>query len=110
MRPVYPRCRSQGPTTKGPYGQRQKLTKPKLTPSGYWNEDPRSRWFDWSNVGPALIDGVETTCLLDNGSRVNLITPEFVKKRNLDVGSIQDLHHHKGRIPLGGMGVILASP
>ena len=82
--------------------------KPKLTPSAYWNEDPRNRWFDRSNVGSAIIDGVETTCLLDNGSRVNLVTPEYVKKRDLDVGSIQDLNHHNGRIPLGGMGGSLA--
>ena len=53
---------------------------------------------------------METMCLLDNGSRVNLIMPEFVKKRNLDVGSIQDLHHHKGRIPLGGMGGNISEP
>ena len=53
---------------------------------------------------------MEATCLLDIGSWVNLITPEFVKKRSLDVGSIQDLHHHKGRIPLGGMGGNISEP
>ena len=53
---------------------------------------------------------METTCLLDNGSRVNLVTPEYVKKRKLDVGSIQDLNHHAGRIPLGGMGGNIQEP
>ena len=53
---------------------------------------------------------METTCLLDNGSRVNLVTPEYVKKRNLDVGSIQDLNHHGGRIPLGGCGGHITEP
>ena len=53
---------------------------------------------------------METTCLLDNGSRVNLVTPEYVKKRKLDVGSIQDLNHHAGRIPLGGMGGNVQEP
>ena len=100
----------QGPNTKGPHGQGQKLNKPKLTPSTYWNEDPRNRWFDRSNVGTAVIDGLETTCLLDNGSRVNLVTPEYVKKMKLDVGSIQDLNHHAGRIPLGGMGGHVQEP
>ena len=61
-------------------------------------------------MGSAIIDGVETNCLLDNGSRVNLVTPEYMKKRDLDVGSIQDLNHHNGRIPLGGMGGSLAEP
>ena len=109
-RPVPPRHRRQGPTNEGPYGQRQKLNKPKLTPSTYWNEDPRNRWFDRSNIGKATIDGVETTCLLDNGSRVNLVTPEYVKKRKMDVGSIQDLNHYSGRIPLGGMGGNVQEP
>ena len=53
---------------------------------------------------------METTCLLDNGSRVNLVTPEYVKKKDLDVGSIQDLNHHAGRIPLGGMGGHVQEP
>ena len=46
----------------------------------------------------------------DNGSRVNLVTPEYVKKRKLDVGSIQDLNHHVGRIPLGRMGGNVQEP
>ena len=47
---------------------------------------------------------METTCLIDNGARVNLVTPEFVRERGLDVGSIQDLSGHNGRIPLSGLG------
>ena len=50
-----------------------------------------------------IIDGIETTCLIDNGARVNLVTPEFVRDRGLDVGSIQDLNEHNGRIPLSGL-------
>ena len=45
-----------------------------------------------------MIDGVKTTCLIDNGARVNLVTPEFVKNRGLEVGSIQDLNDHDGYI------------
>ena len=41
---------------------------------------------------------------------MNLVTPEYVKKRKLDVGSIQDLNHHAGRIPLGGMGGHVQEP
>ena len=36
--------------------------------------------------------------------------PEYVKKRELDMGSIQDLNHHAGRIPLGGMGGHVQEP
>ena len=52
----------------------------------------------------AILDGVETTCLIDNGARVNLVTLEFVQDRGLDVGSIQDLNQHNGRIPLSRFG------
>ena len=52
----------------------------------------------------AIIDGVKTTCLIDNGALVNLVTPEFVKDRGLEVGSIRDLNNHNGRISLSGLG------
>ena len=57
-----------------------------------------------ANVGPAILDGMRTTCLIDNGACVNLVTLEFVKARGLDVGSIQDLNDHNRRIPLSGLG------
>ena len=57
-----------------------------------------------ANVGLAILDGVKTTCLIDNGACVNLVTPEFVKAWGLDVGSIQDLNNHNGCIPLSGLG------
>ena len=46
---------------------------------------------------------MEATCLIDNGARVNLVTPEFVRERGLDVGSIQDLSRHNRCIPLSGL-------
>ena len=53
---------------------------------------------------------METTCLIDNGARVNLVTPEFVRERGLDVGSIQDLSGHNGCIPLSGLGRKITEP
>ena len=50
------------------------------------------------------------TCLIDNGARVNLVTPEFIRERGLDVGSIQDLSGHNGRIPLSGLGGKITEP
>ena len=58
----------------------------------------------------AIIDGVKTTCLIDNGAQVNLVTPEFVKNRGLEVGSIQDLNDHNGYIPLSGLGGRITEP
>ena len=83
---------------------------PRLTPSAFWNEDPRNQWFNHSNLGTAIIDGVKTTCLIDNGARVNLVTPEFVRDRGLEVGSIWDLNDHNGRILLSGLGGRITKP
>ena len=57
-----------------------------------------------------MIDGVKTTCLIDNGARVNLVTPEFVKNRGLEVGSIQDLNDHDGYILLSRLGGKITEP
>ena len=57
-----------------------------------------------------MIDGVKTTCLIDNGARVNLVTPKFVKNRGLEVGSIQDLNDHDGYIPLSALGGKITEP
>ena len=57
-----------------------------------------------------MIDGVKTTCLVDNGARVNLVTLEFVKNRGLEVGSIQDLNDHNGYIPLSEFGGKITEP
>ena len=53
---------------------------------------------------------MKTTCLIDNGASVNLVTPEFVKDRGLEVGSIRDLNDHNGRIPLSGLGGRIIKP
>ena len=53
---------------------------------------------------------METTCLIDNGARVNLVTPEFVRDQGLDVGSIQDLNQHNGHIPLSRLGGRVMEP
>ena len=95
---------------QGQSGPGQKLTNPRLTPSAFWNEDPRNHWFNRSNLGTAIIDGVKTTCLIDNGAQVNLVTPEFVKSRGLEVGSIQDLNNHNGYIPLSRLGGRITEP
>ena len=41
---------------------------------------------------------------------VNLVTPEFVKNRGLEVGSIQDLNDHDGYILLSGLGGKITKP
>ena len=41
---------------------------------------------------------------------MNLVTPEFVKAKGLDVGSIQDLNNHDGFIPINGCGGNITKP
>ena len=41
---------------------------------------------------------------------MNLVTPEFVRDRGLDVGSIQDLNEHNGCIPLSRLGGRVTEP
>ena len=53
---------------------------------------------------------METTYLIDNGARVNLVTLEFVRDRGLDVGSIQDLNEHNECIPLSRLGGRVTEP
>ena len=52
----------------------------------------------------AMIDGVKTTCLIDNGSLLR------TEDRGLEVGSIQDLNSHNGYIPLSGLGGKITEP
>ena len=53
---------------------------------------------------------MKTTCLIDNGACVNLVTLEFVKARGLGVGLIQDLNDHNWHIPLSGLGGNVTEP
>ena len=61
-------------------------------------------WLYPANIGMAIIDGQSTTVLVDSGARMNVVTPEFMKVRALEVGSIQDLNNHARRIPINGVG------
>ena len=44
------------------------------------------------------MNGQPVTARIDNGARMNMVTPLFVKQHGLEVGSIDDLNQHCGRI------------
>ena len=48
--------------------------------------------------------------LIDNSAWMNVITPSFVKKRGLVVGSIQDLKKHHRHIPVSCSGGYYTKP
>ena len=64
--------------------------EPNETPFHYWNQDTLSHWLGPENLGWALVDGVRTRVLLDNGARV---TPAYIHQHKLKVGSIEALDH-----------------
>ena len=80
----------------------------KSNPFRYWNQNTLSHWLGPKNLGWALVDGIRTRVLLDNGTRVNLVTPAYVCRHNLKVGSIEALDHSMNpygqRVPLMGVG------
>ena len=103
--------------------ERREATSPKLlrlwyktespphdTPCTYWNEDARDQWLGPDNIGQTLIDGEPVPALIDNGARVNTVTPAFVKKHGLVVSSIVDLNKHRGWIPVSCSGDYYTEP
>ena len=50
------------------------------------------------------------TTLIDNGAHMNTVTPSFVKQHGLEVGSIDDLNRHRGRIPVSCSGGYYMEP
>ena len=63
----------------------------KETPFCYWNQDALSHWLGPENLGWALVDWIRTRVLLDNGTQVNSVTPAYVHRHKLKVGSIEAL-------------------
>ena len=62
------------------------------------------------NIGQVLVDGQLVTALIDNGARMNTVTPSFVRQCSLEVGSINDLNQHRGRIPVSCSGGYYTEP
>ena len=77
------------------------------SPYKYWNEDALSRWLR-ENLGWAILDGIRTRVLVDNGARVNSVMPAYVCQHNLGVLPISELDHslnpYGDHIPLVGLG------
>ena len=84
------------------------------SPYKYWNEDTLSRWLGPENLGWAILDGIRIRVLVDNGTRVNSVTPAYVRQHNLGVHPISELDHslnpYRDHIPLEGLGGGQAEP
>ena len=62
----------------------------------YLNPDPFCRFIGPRNWGEALIDDKLTTCLLDNGSQLNFVTPTYAHERGMDILSLDTLAQEIG--------------
>ena len=66
------------------------------------------------NLGWAILDGICTRVLVDNGARVNSVMPAYICQHNLGVHPISELDHslnpYGDHIPLVGLGSGQAEP
>ena len=62
----------------------------------YLNPDPFCRFIGPKNWGEVLIDDKLTTCLLDNGSQLNFVTPAYAHERGMDILSLDTLTQEIG--------------
>ena len=78
----------------------------------YLNLDPYCQFIGPKNWGKALIDEDLMTCLLDNGSQLNFVTPAYVCKQGMDIMSLDSLTQEVGgKIPpIQGIGGIMVDP
>ena len=78
----------------------------------YLNLDPYCWFIGPKNWGEALIDKELMTCLLDNGSQLNFVTPAYVRKCGMDILSLDSLTQEVGgKIPpIRGIGGIMVDP
>ena len=78
------------------------------SPYKYWNEDTLSRWLGMENLGWAILDGIRSQVLVDNGATVNSVMPAYVTQHNLGIHPISELDHslkpYGDHIPLVGLG------
>ena len=59
------------------------------SPYKYWNEDTLSRWLGLENLGWAILDGVRIRVFVDNGTRVNSVTPGYIHQHKLGCAQSQ---------------------
>ena len=62
----------------------------------YLNPGPFCCFIGPKNWGKVLIDDKLTTCLLDNGTQLNFVTPTYAHERGMDILSLDTLAQEIG--------------
>ena len=92
---------SQGDQAKDtPGGDAQGMRHHTQTP--FLNPNPFHRWYGTKNLAKVRVNSKSCMALLDNGSQINTITPNFVESCSLEVGPLSDLVG--GQVTCVGLG------
>ena len=70
--------------------------------------DPLTHRSGPENIARVRIDDESSCALLDNGSTINALTPEFIKAYSLDIGPLSYLVN--GMLGINGFGGIFSHP
>ena len=73
-----------------------KIKGRKLKGVPYLNPDPFQRYICPKNWSKVMIDGELTTCLFNNGSQLNFMTPAYAIKRGFNIMSLNHLAEESG--------------
>ena len=68
----------------------------------FLNPNPLNQWSRTENIAWVWSDGESSWALLDSGSIINVVTPEFIEVCSLDVGPLTDLSD--GTLDINGFG------
>ena len=57
----------------------------------FLNPDPLMHWSGPENIAQVKIEDEGSWALLDSGSTINVVTPQFIRVCSLDTGPLSDL-------------------
>ena len=86
-----------------------RFPEPKDIPKSFLLEpNPLNQWSKLESISRVWIHGEDSWALLDSGSTINAVTPEFVDVHSLDVGPLSDLSD--GTLGINGFGRVFSWP
>ena len=74
----------------------QKKGQPEVTPVSFLNPDPITQLVGCSNEAPVIIDGQETTVLIDLGAQVSSVSSHFCEELALQIQPLGQLLELEG--------------
>ena len=72
------------------------------------NPNPLNQWSRRESIARVWIDGEKSWTLLDSGSTINALTPDFVDIYSLDISPLSNLS--EGTLGINGFGGVFSWP